>query len=134
MWPFTERRSNKRYAVEWEAEVYCFPFGQAEYLEARVIEVATKGARILLHRMHLRTYHLMVNNNPDELILVIHVPDGAIRSKIIIRWYNRPENEQLFTVGVEFYDMPAGGQDLLEAAISGLKSRKGMKSTWKSKR
>lgn len=124
MWPFTERRRSKRYPVEWEAEVHCSAFGQPEYLEATVIEVTRQGARILLHRMHLRTYHLMVNNNPEELILVIHMPEGTIRCKLIIRWYNRLEDEQLFTVGVEFHDMPEGGQNVLKEAINRAKAKR----------
>lgn len=125
MWPFSERRRNKRYAVDWEAEVHCAPLGQTEYLRTQVIEVSRHGARIRLFRMHLRTYHLMVNNNPDELELVIHLPEGTVRSNIIIRWYNRLEGEQLFTVGVEFCDMREGIPNLLEEESKTSSDQKG---------
>lgn len=120
MWPFTERRRRKRKAVLWEADVHCSPVGQTEHLQAQVTEISLHGARILLGRMHLRSYHLMVSNNPDDLELAIHLPEGIVRSKIIIRWYNRQEGEQLFTVGIEFCDMPEGGQNLLKEKIKSL--------------
>ncbi|MCK8602768.1 PilZ domain-containing protein [Desulfoferrobacter suflitae] len=120
MWPFTERRRRKRKAVAWEASLYCTPVGVTERLQAQVIEISPNGARILLHRMHLRSYHLMVDNNPDELEMVIQMPEGEVRSNIILRWYNREEDEQLFTVGIEFCDMPEESKVLLQEKIKAL--------------
>jgi len=120
MWPFTERRFRKRYVVNWGATIACCFRDIEEELQAEVVEVSMQGARILLPRMQVGPHHLLVDNQADQLELNIHLPEGAVRSGMVIKWYNLLDGDRLFTVGVEFFNMPDDSKTLLKEKFKSL--------------
>ncbi|MDY0042240.1 MAG: PilZ domain-containing protein [Desulforhabdus sp.] len=126
MWPFTERRHRKRYTVHWNATICClFPEAKEE-LQAEVVEISLQGARILLPRMQVGPYHLIVDNQEEQLKLNIHLPEGSVRSSVMIRWYNLLDEERLFSIGVEFFDLPEASKKMLKERFKSLKKEAGI--------
>ena len=121
MWPFNERRHRKRYMVNWDATVCCSFPNVEEKLQAEVVEISMEGARILLPQMQVGPYHLLVDNQSDQLELKIPLPEGPVRSQIIVKWYNLLDDDRLFTVGIEFLNMPDDSKSLLKEKFKNLK-------------
>lgn len=120
MWPFVNRRRHKRYPVSWDAVIHCdFPDREAT-VRARVAEASLHGARLMLERLQYGPHHLVANDYGDAFELTIHLPEAPVTSKIDILWYNWNDEEQLFTVGVEFTEMTNENRVTLQQAVKRL--------------
>ena len=120
MWPFGERRQNKRRKVAWEASLFCRFMNLNQTVPVTVAEVSLSGARLHLDSMQVGPYHLVVGETPVECELAIDVPQGLVKSNVEFRWYNQAQAEGLFVVGAEFVNMEPECRKILKLAMDGL--------------
>jgi hypothetical protein len=118
--PFIERRIHGRYAVSWNAVLHCSFDDNEETLPTEIIEVSIKGARILLPRMQVGSFHLGVDSGKHSLKMDIDLPEGLITSRVNIRWYKLHEPDRIFMLGVEFSKMSDGSYSLLKRKLMSL--------------
>jgi hypothetical protein len=117
MWPFSERRRNKRRVVDWEASLRCRLMSVNETVRVRVTEVSMSGARLELESMRVGPYHLVVGDTPVECELSISVPHGLVKSDIEFRWYNQVDADGVFLAGAEFVNMGPESKEVLKLAL-----------------
>jgi hypothetical protein len=119
----SERRINRRYAVDWEATIIArFP-GFTDNINATVINFSIAGG--LLHTKTLAVYnnHLVVTGERPELTLKIGTPEGVIESKIDIRWYRWSFKKSVFEVGVAFNKLKANNKPILDLLMPTLRKK-----------
>ena len=121
MWPFAERRRDKRFAVEWTGRLRLSDLGREESMEVRIVDISPGGARLALERMRIGSYHLVIGDRPGTLSLAISLPDGTIEPGVAIRWYDWNESLKAFAVGIEFERMDKESGALLTRAVKDLK-------------
>jgi len=120
MWPFSERRRHKRYAVSWDAALTCVFANLSEKLDVKVLDISPGGARIKTSKMQLGSYHLFVDNHVGELELAFDLPEGLFISKVATRWFNWDDVERVFVVGVEFVNTTEESRSKIAEIISSL--------------
>ena len=120
MWPFSERRCNKRWKVAWEASLVCRGVNGDRTVQVAVDEVSLSGVRLQLQRMQVGPYHLLVGETPEECELAIDVPQGLVKSTVRFQWYNQPQSQGFFVVGAELVNMEPESRQTLKLAIRGL--------------
>lgn len=97
--------------------MHCAFPGRNEEVPVTVIEASMSGARLLLAHLQFGRYHLLVDSSMIGFALTVHMPEAPLTSEINIMWYNWSDEEQLFSVGVQFSGMTEENQLALQRAI-----------------
>lgn len=120
MWPFEERRREKRYPVDWEARLRLAVPDPGAVMAARIVDISLGGARLALERMHIGSYHLCIGDRPGPLYLSLSLGEETVEAAVEVRWFNWNEQLKAFVVGAEFSRMDSEAKSLLSRAVSTL--------------
>lgn len=120
MWPFEERRREKRYPVDWEARLRLGVPDPGAVIEARIVDISLGGVRLALERMQIGPYHLCIGDRPGTLYLSITLAEDTVEAAVEVRWFNWNEQLKAFVVGAEFSRLDLEAKSLLSRTVSAL--------------
>ncbi len=115
------RRRHKRYDVGWQALLEIDNPDINDFLVTPVINLSRSGALVSTPSLYFRYFHLAAAAQKNQLNLIIHSPHSGLDSKIHIRHCLFNEKNQGYYLGVEFKNLSAKNQDILDGIIRSIR-------------